>query len=850
MNYYFSPYNRAKAELYINDFKKDIVKIFQSYYFKPSSIFFDLYNKAYENILLNVENIELFSNILQTLFSKDNLNSKFIIKIKDSLLPIILNYLTMFGSINSKSFIKFKIDNIKLINKIYDILNKVLENNKNNTLLDNNLTENISNTLKHINKYKIIYEDINKDLNKLNDYDFNTEYYKFGENEDTKDKVSNEKNDEKSKKLKEKYKDLMKNKQDNFIEKIQENNDMNNAIQKEEKNQKLEINDKDDMICCTCRNKIDINSYEEPYAKLCMIHNGYFNKSCLSASINSELNKIIKKNIEEKKNIYSNILKNDKQKDLSPRLISCGHYFHEKCYKEGLNNGFFKCPICEEYGNLLIPPMINLYEKNPYLKSEKLNSILDKKKEFKKIEFTQENNNLKDINVKFIKSNILKDLNLDDKENILDYNSIIDKLFLCYETSLNYLGNLFYWEVNTFYKYQQIDNIHNFILSLRYLTKINYIDINQIINYIRNGIDILIKGPNENENIIEKYKEMYYSKYIDKIIFTFLILLDYDEIKKLFLYIINITLPYFSFWIYFRNLIGENNFYSLYNEEIKKKINFENFKQFLNDNIKQMNDYLKMFLQKLLIIKLISKYDNKKEDINNSNINKINELSIEQIFNELNIENLYKILSINNEKEINFIDLLEKSIKILSSDNSFLTQDCVISDYSSVLNLLINNIKNKKEEKYLMNAEFFSQFILYKFELTKNLDENLFDWIEKNIFKKCVECNKESFKNFICLFCGEKICNNKECLFKHINSCMKDLNMFIDAQTMRLYCVKKFYIIYDKDLIEEKIVFKTFYPLYTNSNGDCPDMKIFNEFKLNNEKINTAVRDFLCFNFK
>lgn len=266
-----------------------------------------------------------------------------------------------------------------------------------------------------------------------------------------------------------------------------------------------------------------------------------------------------------------------------------------------------------------------------------------------------------------------------------------------------------------------------------------------------------------------------------------------------------------------------------------------------------MNDYLKMFLQKLLIIKLISKYDNKKEDINNSNINKINELSIEQIFNELNIENLYKILSINNEKEINFIDLLEKSIKILSSDNSFLTQDCVISDYSSVLNLLINNLKNKKEEKYLMNAKFFSQFILYKFELIKNLDENLFDWIEKNIFKKCVECNKESFMNIICLFCGKKVCYNiinKECLIKHINSCMKDLNMFIDAQAMSLFCVKKVYNKYDKDLIEEKHRIKIFYPLYTNSNGDGPNMKIFNEFKLNNEKINTAVRDFLCLNFK
>ena len=154
--------------------------------------------------------------------------------------------------------------------------------------------------------------------------------------------------------------------------------------------------------------------------------------------------------------------------------------------------------------------------------------------------------------------------------------------------------------------------VNNFCKNnLRYLVKINYIDNNQVINYIRNGIENLIKGPNETDNVMERYKEMYYSKYIDKIIFSCVILLDYEEIKKLFLYIINNTLPYFSFWLYLRNIISENNFYSLYDEKIKEKMNLDNFKQFLNAKNKQMNEYLKLFLQKLLTIKIVTSYNKK-----------------------------------------------------------------------------------------------------------------------------------------------------------------------------------------------------------------------------------------------
>ena len=39
------------------------------------------------------------------MFSKDHLNSELIKQVKNTLSPIILNYLTKFGSIKSKSFI-------------------------------------------------------------------------------------------------------------------------------------------------------------------------------------------------------------------------------------------------------------------------------------------------------------------------------------------------------------------------------------------------------------------------------------------------------------------------------------------------------------------------------------------------------------------------------------------------------------------------------------------------------------------------------------------------------------------------------------------------------------------------
>ena len=111
MNYYLSPITKSKAELYIIDFKKDIFKLYNSYYYQPSEFIFDFHHKVYENILLNVENIKFFTKIIEILLNQLPNQNKYeydLDSIKKVILPIILNYLSMFGCINSKIFIIFK----------------------------------------------------------------------------------------------------------------------------------------------------------------------------------------------------------------------------------------------------------------------------------------------------------------------------------------------------------------------------------------------------------------------------------------------------------------------------------------------------------------------------------------------------------------------------------------------------------------------------------------------------------------------------------------------------------------------------------------------------------------------
>jgi hypothetical protein len=130
--------------------------------------------------------------------------------------------MTMLGTNNSKEFIKFKVENKILFDKIIDMLNNAIQNNKNSLILDKELYENVINTITKLNTFKIIYKNIKEDINNLNDYDYNNENISLMENEknvsfsfsvhnnENEDDPQNNVKKKKNKDMKEKYKNLIK----------------------------------------------------------------------------------------------------------------------------------------------------------------------------------------------------------------------------------------------------------------------------------------------------------------------------------------------------------------------------------------------------------------------------------------------------------------------------------------------------------------------------------------------------------------------------------------------------------------------------------------------------------------
>ena len=836
INYYFSPVEISKAELYINDFKKDIFRLFNSYYFKPSVLVYDLNNKVFENILLNKENSELILKIISELLPKldkdlEN-NNEFIKPIKEAFLPIILNYITILGTINSKNFIKFKLDNKNIFVEIIDILNTALKNNKNNEIFDNDLSENVLNTINQLNKYEIINTSVKGDLNKLDYFDYNINYNIDDKiiSEKNKNEANSEENNlkkKKSNKLKEKYKNLIKQKRNNFMENNKNDKGITDIIKSNDDNNINEETDKDKIICLFCRNLIHLDSFEEPYGKMGFIYKDYFYKNSFKSSIRNEFNKIASTDNKEKEKIYSGI-KIIKDVDISIRILSCGHYFHLKCYEES-QSGYIKCPVCEKIGNILIPPLTNFYSNEQYLKPFKLDSILNKTEELKIPDTNRDSHLFKEMNIIFLSSII--DRGLPPESALKDFNEIENELFSNFEFYLNYVGNIFLSESTTFFKHEQLDNIQNVLLIIKYLINIKYIDIQQVINCIKEKINIIIKGPTEEDNVIEKYKNMDYSKVIDELIFLILSLTDYDEIKNLFVYIINWTLPYFVFWIYLRDLIIKNNFYSLYDEKIKEKIDINNFMQYLKENIKMINNYLVIFLQKLVMIKAISKFNSNKENL----LININNLSMESLFEDLNMQNFYKILPKDKDNQINVIDIFEKLPNLIITEDPLIAKEYIIFDTNKIFDLLINNIKKQKEEKNLMNPEFFYQFILYKFDF-RDFENNLFEFIERSLFEKCAICKQMKKKTCVCLICGKKVCTEE--IMHHTIRCTLSDNVYFDLQSMIVFAYYNFGY------------FKIFDPIYTKEFNEAPSSShITNEYNLNKEKVQLALKNYISRNF-
>ena len=785
MNYYLSPYDKSKAELYISDFKKDLIKMYNSYFFKPSKFTFDFYLKAYESILLNTENLNFVQKILNKLLSNKDINYGGIQlkSIKNSFLPIILNYLTIFGSINTKSFVKFKENNNEKIHEICKLLDNVVElNQEKKNLFDKNIEEFVIEVIHTLRSYNRI---------KIKDYDYNIENNEMFSIKNSSDIQENKKFNEgkknKIKQMKSLLKDKMKNKANKAMQKLKLDKSINNVLNETSENNLSNNCDNlsdDEIMCFYCRTTIKLNSFEKPYGKLGNFFKDYFYNNCLNSAVRSELFKYSSdpNNDNNLNEIYKKIT-NKYIKDQTPRITSCGHYFHQNCFKQGnispnsqIN---FSCPVCLKNQNVLVPPLTNFIDKKCYLQSEKIINIFNDKKltipEYKK---DNENESVNNMIFNFL-------INIDNnfliiKNNKIDYCTFLENIFNNYKSFSNFIENLLYNEASSFHKNQQIDTFQNFILSIRYIVKNKILNINEVADYIKNKILSLIEGPKISDQVMNNYESFYYLKILDTILFSLLILLNSDELCKIYPYLLYIFLPYFIFGFYLRDLEIKNNFTSLYDDNIKNNITLENLISFIKSDAKNMNNCLKYFLEKLAIIKILSDYKHKNDYI----INKFHLLKMSELVKYINLE--FLIDNINENTDITkILDVLPTFFN--NNDNLYEKIGKSIN-IKKIFDSLINNIKTKKQEKYLIKKELLLQFTPLKFQLIY-LDNNIFDFIIRTQLQPCIYCHKSLKFNFICLICGEKICHTSSCneVEKHAKECGGKTGIFVNMDDLKYY---------------------------------------------------------------
>ena len=839
-NYFINFQDKSKAQKYILNFKKDIVKTYNYYYYNNSELTFDFFKTVYEKVFLSKNNLDLIIRVVEKLINNDEImNSLDKQSIRNSLLPKILNYILMFSVLNTKSFIEFKIENKKEINNLYNLLFNYVKNVETNNQIDKDLVTFIKDVLNKMNQYQLIYDTYKGDLSKLNLYDYNTDFLeqiKKKPNLDlnikqiiSEDLTIVDEKKQKSKKAKENLKLLLKKKANGFMEKIEANEEMKKAIDENINDIENMKNKEDEIMCFYCRNSIKLNSFEEPYGKLGLIINDLFYTNSIKATLREEFEKI---KLKDKNDLYDKIININNPEKFDRIIFSCGHFFHNKCFIDGLkkkNFNHFACPVCLKRQNVLIPPLTLFHDKFPFLISGKLNEFLEeeKNKEEKK-ESNNEINLFYTTVITFLTSvNIFKD-------EINNYSQFLDDIFPKYQAHLNFVENIFYNEGTTFHKLQQIDNIKNLILSLR-LIFYNSQDSNKkdIIEFIKETLIKLANGPEEKVfcyNYHDSYMHYYYL--FEKIILSMEILFDYEEIKKTFKYILYIFLPYFCFGLYYKKLIIDKENNILNKEQIKQKLNLDEFYKYLKDDNKQIMKLFTEFLRKFCFIKMISDYQNKNENIFNS----INSLSFDNILTLIDMEDLIKILPKNDIYIDDIINLLPKTF---DSNNIIYKIFPNKLNFDKVLNSIFENVNKYNNEEYELNKELIIQFIPIKFNFI-HLEKNIFDFLEKYVTKKCSLCDNLTSNSYICLICGEKVCNPKknDDIIIHIDKCTDNFCIYIDTTDMKVYHV------------DRKGYLNDLFPIYINKSGTGPKRnEITNEFYLSEEKLKTIIKNYVSRDF-
>ena len=89
---------------------------------------------------------------------------------------------------------------------------------------------------------------------------------------------------------------------------------------------------------------------------------------------------------------------------------------------------------------------------------------------------------------------------------------------------------------------------------------------------------------------------------------------------------------------------------------------------------------------------------------------------------------------------------------------------------------LINNTINNSTDIILKEEDLGG----IKFNIIK-LPENFMEFCSKYMNINCINCNKKNLNYYICLFCGNKICDNKSCFLEYPNG-TKDYSLIAHSK--------------------------------------------------------------------
>ena len=783
---------KSNIQKYINNFKKEKISVYNTYFYPFSKYEVNLQNNIYLNFYLNQENFNIIFKMTELLLNDEKYSI-----FQQFFLSELINYWNIFFYLyennNDEYYKTFLNKNEKNIIKIINLL-------RNNTLNDDSL--------------KDFCESVIKKTTKIN-RDFNIEI--------TQENTINLENKNKEIGPKSSMKEKMKNK---FKKKFSQLEQVYNIGEIEEEKKVYEP-------CIYCLKPIEPNDINNLYGKVGNITYDYLFFNSFSQTIKKEF----KNYSNNDKDFNEIIFQSEKIKGYN--IYSCNHFIHYSCFIK-LDPNNLKCPFCNQIINLFIPFLSQYNNKDSYyifkgvnlLENEQNNFcfLIDNNKFYISIsEEEKMNKELKFDTLALSDQYLFKVLNNYEDKDIFDKILLTKKVL---ENISNIFSNFFDMiEIFDDIK-NKIENFKNLVLVIRLLLKIDKLDygtlFNTLISLLKEFINL-----NEEENFTKIIFEDNLKMTLLQILIIISILFDYDTINGYEKYIMKLFLPIYTIQYYIRHILLNN------------KLKF-NYYAYINQyNITSFNEYLKNDIDKNKIIRFISKNIMLTNLLIRNNNNDDISFELNTLLDNIGLSN-YK--SKTFKEIINMVDSFvgQESKNIIDSFfMQFLPKMKVNDFFTEIYSKIFENYITKK---YKMN-KFISPYLLasclpfnYNFiKLPIRAIDFQFDYFNVS----CSYCNEHGYPFLLCLTCEKKICNIEENMCHDLNLIMKHNEECGGGRSIYLNNLN-----YKIVLIDKNSKFEVDIPFYVNKFGESIDSNVTSkDIILNEEEIKKALKLFINYSW-